>query len=265
MTPGTASRMRIEARGLHVSLRGREVLCGLDLAAEPGHLTAVIGRNGAGKTTLLKTLAGLLVPRAGMALIDGRPLGGWERGSLARALAYLPQERLVHWALTARAVVALGRLPYQPLGAGESAADRDAIDAALAAMDAAHLAHRPVPELSGGERARVLIARALAQEPRVLLADEPAAGLDPAHQLTLFRHLAGLAEIGRTVVVAVHDLSLAARFCHSIALVHEGRTLAAGKPQDVLLPQHLAAAYGIRARLHAIEGVPVVVPIDVLP
>ena len=265
MTAGTTSRMRIEARGLRVSLKGREVLRGLDLAAEPGHLTAVIGRNGAGKTTLLKTLAGLVVPRAGMALIDGRPLGGWERGSLARALAYLPQERLVHWALTVRAVVALGRLPYQPLGAGESAADRAAIDAALAAMDAAHLAHRPVPELSGGERARVLIARALAQEPRVLLADEPAAGLDPAHQLTLFRHLAGLAEAGRTVVVAVHDLSLAARFCHSIALVHEGRTLAAGKPQDVLLPQHLAAAYGIRAQVHAIDGVPVVLPIDVLP
>ncbi|MFZ1104670.1 MAG: ABC transporter ATP-binding protein, partial [Hyphomicrobiaceae bacterium] len=129
----------------------------------------------------------------------------------------------------------------------------------------AHLAHRPVPELSGGERARVLIARALAQEPRVLLADEPAAGLDPAHQLTLFRHLAGLAEAGCTVVVAVHDLSLAARFCHSIALVHEGRTLAAGKPQDVLLPQHLATAYGIRARVHAIDGVPFVLPIDVLP
>jgi iron complex transport system ATP-binding protein len=99
----------------------------------------------------------------------------------------------------------------------------------------------------------------------VLLADEPAAGLDPAHQLTLFRHLAGLAEAGRTVVVAVHDLSLAARFCHSIALVNEGLTLVTGAPQDVLLPQHLAAAYGIHARVHAIDGVPVVLPIDVLP
>jgi iron complex transport system ATP-binding protein len=257
--------MRIEARGLRVSLKGREVLRGLDLSAEPGQLTAIVGRNGAGKTTLLKALAGLVAPGAGMALLDGRPLGAWDRGSLARTLAYLPQERLVHWALTARAVVALGRLPYQPLGAGESAADRAAVAAALAAMDAAHLAHRPVSELSGGERARVLIARALAQEPRVLLADEPAAGLDPAHQLTLFRHLAGLAEAGRTVAVAVHDLSLAARFCHSIALVDGGRTVAAGKPQDVLIPQHLAAAYGIRAHLHAIDGVPVVLPIDVLP
>jgi iron complex transport system ATP-binding protein len=265
MMSGTMSGMRIEAQALHVSLRGRAVLRGLTLAAEPGQLTAVIGRNGAGKTTLLKALAGLIAPGAGAVLIGGTPLGAWDGGSLARARAYLPQERLVHWALAARAVVALGRLPHQPLGAGESAADRAAIDAALAVTDAAHLAHRPVPELSGGERARVLIARALAQEPRVLLADEPAAGLDPAHQLTLFRHLAALAEAGRTVVVAVHDLSLAARFCHSIALVHEGRTLAAGRPQDVLTPQHLAAAYGIRAQLRAIDGVPVVLPIDVLP
>jgi iron complex transport system ATP-binding protein len=261
----TASGMRIAARALRVSLMGRAVLRGLDLVAEPGRLTAVIGRNGAGKTTLLKTLAGLIAPAAGTTLLDGRPLAAWERGTLARALAYLPQERLVHWALTTRAVVALGRLPYQPFGAGESANDRAAIDAALTAMDAAHLAHRPVPELSGGERARVLIARALAQEPRVLIADEPAAGLDPAHQLTLFRHLAGLADAGCTVVVAVHDLSLAARFCHSIALVHEGCTLAAGPPRQVLVPQHLATAYGIRAEVRDIDGVPVVLLLDVLP
>src|SRR5262245_65763931 len=105
--------MRIEARALHVSLKGRAVLRGLDLAAEPGRLTAIIGRNGAGKTTLIKVLAGLQAPHAGTALLDGSALGDWDRGRLARALAYLPQERLVHWALTARAVVALGRLPYQ--------------------------------------------------------------------------------------------------------------------------------------------------------
>jgi iron complex transport system ATP-binding protein len=257
--------MRIEARGLRVNLKGRDVLRGLDLTAERGQLTAVIGRNGAGKTTLFKVLAGLVALEAGAALLDGSDIAGWGRERLARVLAYLPQERLVHWALTARAVVALGRLPYQPFGAGESAADRAAIDSALAATDAAHLARRPVPELSGGERARVLVARALAQEPRVLLADEPAAGLDPAHQLTLFRHLASLAAAGRTVVVAVHDLSLAARFCHRIFLVHEGRTIAAGTPQEVLTPEHLAAAYGITARFQAIEGVPVVLPLDVLP
>jgi iron complex transport system ATP-binding protein len=257
--------MKVDARGLVVRLRGREVLRGLDFVAQPGELTAVIGPNGAGKTTLLKVLAGLVPPAAGAALLDGHAVAALDPKKLAQRLAYLPQERTVHWALAVRAVVALGRLPYRSLGAGESAADKAAIDAALAAMDVAHLAGRPVPELSGGERARVLIARALAQEPQALLADEPAAGLDPAHQLTLFRHLAALAAAGRTVIVALHDLSLAARFCHSVALLHEGRAIAAGAPRRVLSPEHLAAAYGIRARYQAIDGVPVVLPIDVLP
>jgi iron complex transport system ATP-binding protein len=111
----------------------------------------------------------------------------------------------------------------------------------------------------------VLVARALAQEAQVLLADEPAAGLDPAHQLTLFRHFAELAITGRTVVVALHDLSFAARFCHRLVLVHAGRTVAAGTAQEVLSAEHLAAVYGIRARYHSIDGVPVVLPLDVLP
>lgn len=257
--------MKVEARGLRVRLKGRDVLSGLDAVAHPGQLTAVIGPNGAGKTTLIKVLAGLLQPAGGAALLDDKPITAWEPKDLARTLAYLPQERIVQWALTVRAVVALGRLPYQPLGAGESAADAAAMDAALAAVDATGLAPRPVLELSGGERARVLVARALAQEPRVLLADEPAAGLDPAHQLSLFRHLAALAASGRTVIVALHDLSLAARFCHSIILVHAGRAVAVGAPSDVLTPEHLAAVYGITARYHTVDGVPVVLPVDVLP
>ena len=119
--------------------------------------------------------------------------------------------------------------------------------------------------MSGGERARVLVARALAQEPRVLLADEPAAGLDPAHQLALFRHFAALAAAGRTVVVALHDLSLAARFCHRIVLMQAGRGGGGGTPRRVLTAEHLAAVYGIRRAMSQIEGVPVVLPLDVLP
>jgi iron complex transport system ATP-binding protein len=257
--------MKVEVQGLVVRLKGRPVLVGAELIAQPGDLTAVIGPNGAGKTTLLRAVAGIIPPAAGTIRLDGELLAALDPRALARRLAYLPQERIVHWALTARAVVGLGRLPFRPLGAGESPADLAAVDAAMAAMDASHLAERPVPELSGGERARVLIARALAQEPAVLIADEPAAGLDPAHQLILFRHLAALAEAGRTVIVALHDLSLAARFCHSVALLHLGRTLAAGPPAHVLSPENLAAAYGITARYQAVDGVPVVLPIDVLP
>jgi iron complex transport system ATP-binding protein len=257
--------MRIETRGLAVELKGRPVLSGVDFAAQPAEVTAIIGPNGAGKSTLLRALAGLLAPVAGAVLADARPLHDWDRQALARALAYLPQERTVHWALSARAVVALGRLPYRPMGAGESEADARAVGAALSAMDVAHLADRPVLEMSGGERARVLVARALAQDPRVLLADEPTAGLDPAHQIALFRHFIELAAAGRTVVVALHDLSLAARFCHRIVLMQAGRAVTAGTPEDVLRIEHLAAVYGIKARYAVIDGVPVVLPLDVLP
>src|SRR5262249_30260894 len=161
---------------------------------------------GAGKTTLLKALAGLVAPSAGTVSLQGCALSGWLPRARARALAYLPQERITHWALSARAVVALGRLPHQPMGAGASPADERAIVGDLSARDISRLAARPVSEMSGGERTRVLIARARAQEPAALLADEPVAGLDPAHQLGLFGHLTTLALAGRTVVVALYDL-----------------------------------------------------------
>ncbi|HWB45661.1 MAG TPA: ABC transporter ATP-binding protein [Hyphomicrobiaceae bacterium] len=257
--------MNIETRNLSVRLKSREALRELFFEAHPGEVTAVIGPNGAGKTTLLRALAGLVAPSGGVVLLDGVEVGSWEPRARARALAYLPQERTVHWALSARAVVALGRLPYQPAGAGESPADAAAITGALATMRAADLADRPVLAMSGGELARVLVARALAQEPRVLLADEPVAGLDPLHQLTLFQHLVAIAAEGRTVVVALHDLSLAARFCHRILLMHQGRSVATGTPQEVLQPDRLASVYGIDACYRDIDGIPVVLPRAVLP
>ena len=125
-------------------------------------------------------------------------------------------------------------------------------------MDVAHLADRPATDISGGELARVLIARALAQEPQVLIADEPAAGLDPAHQIALFRCFTRIAHSGRAVIVALHDLTLAARFCQNIVLLREGRVIAAGGPESVLDSSHLREAYGIVARLVMLDGMPVV-------
>jgi len=257
--------MKLAADELEVRLKARQVLRGLSLVADEGELTAVIGANGAGKTTLLRALAGLIPIAAGRALIDGRAIGQWPRAQLARLLAYLPQERTVSWALSARHIVALGRLPHQPLGARESAGDRQAIAAAIAAMDITALTDRPVSEMSGGEKARVLLARALAQQPLILIADEPAAGLDPAHQLQLFAHLRAFVAGGRTALVALHDLSLAARFCHKLVLLNAGRAIAAGAPAEVLTFAHLSAAYGIRAQYRTIDGVATVLPLDLLP
>ena len=258
--------MRVEARNLHVRLRAREVLAGLDFTAHAGEMTAVIGPNGAGKTTLLRALAGLLPPAAGAASLDGRPVAEWPPQELARALAYLPQERIVHWALSARAVVALGRLPYQPMGAGESAADAHAIDAALAAMDVAHLQGRPVLEMSGGERARVLVARALAQEParaagrragRRPRSRAPADPLPPLHRACRRGSHGGGG--------AARSVARRALLSQDRAACRRAESVAAGAPEDVLTPEHLAAVYGIEARYALVEGVPVVLPLEVLP
>ena len=249
----------IAAHNLALALAGRAIIGGLDLDLRPGELVGVIGPNGAGKSTFLRGLAGLLPPTAGSVTLDGVALAAVPAGVRARALAYLPQDRTVHWPLTVERVVALGRLPY-----GGSHLDA-AVGTAMADADVAHLRQRIVTTLSGGELARVLLARALAQTPRVLLADEPTAGLDPGHQLALFERLTTLSRSGVAVVVALHDLSLAVRYCTRILLLRDGHTLGLGAPLDVVTSANLAAAYGIEARVTAIEGVPVVVPLAVRP
>jgi iron complex transport system ATP-binding protein len=254
--------MSLAAEDVHVTLRGRPVLHGISLEVAPGEILAVVGPNGAGKSTLLRTFAGLLAPVAGTITYDGRPLAGLDRRSLGRLIAYLPQERVVHWPMRVHSVVALGRLVHRGSG---GARDASAIAGALTAMDVAAFAERSVAELSGGERARVLVARALAQDAVVLLADEPTAGLDPAHALALFGHFKQLAAAGRSVVVALHDLSLAARFADRVLLLREGRALGMGPPRGVLTPQSLATAYDIRATVAEIAGLPVVLPVEPLP
>ena len=251
--------MSLATRDLEVTLAGRLVIEGVTASVAPGEILAIAGPNGAGKSTLLKAMAGLLAPAAGAVTLDGVPIASLDRRALGRAVAYLPQERVVHWPVSVRTVVALGRLPHRSPIASESAADLEAIIAAMRAMDVEAFAERSVAALSGGERARVLLARALAQGARFLITDEPTAGLDPAHALALFSILKRLAGHGRGVVVALHDLSFAARFADRMILLKHGRIIAEGRPRDVLTEANLAAAYAVKASLREIDGLPVVV------
>ncbi len=235
----------IEASGITVSLGGRRVLRDVDIALEAGETLGLIGPNGAGKSTLLRALAGLLEPEAGRITVDGRPLGAWPRRALERAVAYLPQGQECHWPLTVARLVALGRLPHLGLWQRPQADDRRAIEAAMEAADVADLAERRVTALSGGERARALLARALAVGARVLLADEPVAGLDPYHQLQVMELLRATARAGTAVMAVLHDLTLAARFCDSVAVLHDGALIALGSPAEAMAEATLAAAFGI--------------------
>lgn len=257
--------MMPEARNVGVRLGGRSVLEAVSCTAQPGAITAVIGPNGAGKSTLLRALAGVAAPQAGEVLLDGRPLAAFTPAERGQAIAYLPQDRIVHWPLSVRTIVGLGRLPWRRAPAGEGAADQAAIEAAMIAMDVMQLQNRPAGALSGGERARVLMARALAQTTPVVVADEPTAGLDPAHQLALFACLDRLATQAHTIIVALHDLSLAARFCKRIILLSNGRVAAQGPSAEVLTPERLGPVYGVQIRCDTLAGIPVVLPLAPLP
>jgi iron complex transport system ATP-binding protein len=243
--------MGLTASDVPVALGGRTVLHGVSASFAPGRVTAVLGANGAGKSTLLRALAAL-VPARGVAL-DGRDVAAMPARDRARAIGYLPQDAAVHWNMRVRDLVALGRLPH---GGGGKAA----IDAALAATDTDWAADRPVRSLSGGERARVLLARVLAGEPAWLLADEPLASLDPLHQLRTLAMLRAAAERGMGVVAVLHDLTLAARVADDILLLKEGHVLAAGAAGEVLTEGNIAAAYGVRAAIVTHAGRPVIVP-----
>ncbi len=213
----------------------RAVLRNVNAVFKPGAVTGIVGPNGAGKTTLLRAALNLLPLQTGKVLVQGRSVGAWSREALARTVAYLPQGGEAHWPVLARDLVVLGRLPHR---------DRDAraIDDALARADAAAFAGRRTDELSAGERARVLFARALATQTPILLADEPAAWLDPAHQLRLMALLREEAARGTAVAVTLHDLSLASRHCDGIIVLHEGRVAASD-----LSDETLARVFGIAA------------------
>jgi iron complex transport system ATP-binding protein len=212
----------------------------LDIA--DGRLTAVIGPNGAGKTTLLRLMLGTAAPTSGRVWFRARPLAEWTRRALAQAVGVVPQGE-TEPLFTVRETVAMGRYPYLGLWQRERDKDRAAIATAMARCDVTQFADRWMETLSGGEQQRVRLARALAQEPSALVLDEPTTSLDIRHEMTTFELLARLRDEGVTVVLATHNLNLAARFADDLVLMHAGRVLAHGAPTEVLTPVQIAGAY----------------------
>jgi iron complex transport system ATP-binding protein len=224
----------LSLENLTVTRGDRRVLDGVTLSVGQGEFVGLLGPNGAGKTTLLRAALGLL-PHGGRSSLSALPLA-----QRARQAAFLPQSREIAWPVSVETVVALGRAPH-------GAADADAaVTRALDRMDLAAFRHRPATDLSGGEQARVLIARALAQDTPLLLADEPVAGLDPAAQLRTMQVFAALAQEGRAVIASIHDLGLAALHCTRLVLLHEGRIAADGPARDVLTDDLLSRVFGVR-------------------
>ena len=251
----------IAATGLCVDLGGRRVVDGVTVALAAGALIGVVGPNGAGKSTVARALLGLVPPAAGRVTIDGADVAGMTARTVARHVAYLPQAVAVHWPLTVERLVGLGRLPHLGPFSRLAPSDRNAIAAALQATGTAHLAARAATDLSGGERARVMLARALATGAPALIADEPLASLDPGHQLDVMALLRAQARAGALVVVVLHDLGIAARFCDRMLLMDGGRVVADGPPATVLTDAALATVYGIEAWRGTVDGQPLLVPL----
>jgi len=239
--------IRLQAENIRVSYNGADALKGVNVTVRSGEVIGLIGPNGAGKTTLLKVCAGLLSPDQGTVRLGERAFSDWGHAERAKKLGFLPQGAVAHWPLQVRRLVALGRLPHLDPWKRPTAADDAAIDRALAKADVIHLACRGAETLSGGELARVLLARALAVEPEILLADEPVAGLDPEHQLHAMSVLRELTLDGGSVVVTLHDLSLAARYCDRLVLLHDGAVMSDGAPNEVLSEANLESAFKIQA------------------
>lgn len=253
--------MALQFDHLSLTQRGRPVLCDVSGGFSPASVTVILGANGAGKSTLLSCLAALRIPDSGAVTLDGQPLLAILPMQRARQIGLLPQQADIHWDINVRALVALGRLPHHGRW-GRGAADEAAIDEAMAQTDCARFAARKAQRLSGGEQARVLLARVLAGQPDWILADEPLANLDPAHQLDAMDCFRAAASAGAGVVLVLHDLTQAARIADHLIVMKEGGIIASGSSAEVLTPEVLQAAYGVRVHIGQDEtGAPVIAPI----
>jgi iron complex transport system ATP-binding protein len=254
----------LAAEDLRFKYGAQTVLDGVGVAIEPGEMLGLIGPNGAGKSTLVRLLAGIVRPAAGVVRLDGRSLSAWSRAERARRLAVVPQDPRVEFPYTVLEVVLMGRSPHLPTLALPGRRDLEVARAALARLEVAGMEARRMDELSGGERQRVFLARALAQEPAVLLLDEPTTHLDLRHQTQLHdvaRALCRQAGVG--VLSVLHDLNLAAAYCDRLVLLAGGRVVREGPPADVLEARTLERVFGARVWVgrHAMTHAPVVLPV----
>ncbi|WP_416137420.1 ABC transporter ATP-binding protein [Halomonas sp. HK25] len=252
---------RLEARGLVIDVPEREDGRAIDLCLEPGQVWGVLGPNGAGKTTLLHTLAGLRVPRRGQVRLDDRPLATLGRRQIAQRLGLVFQDSQDGFPATVRETALIGRHPFLSPWQMEGGEDLRLAEAALARLDVAHLADRLVSTLSGGERQRLAIATVLTQGPKIWLADEPTNHLDLHHQTAVMALLAEQAAAGHAVMMCLHDLNLAARWCDHLLLLYPDGEACWGPARSMLVPAALERLYGQRLATAEINGTPVFVPV----
>jgi iron complex transport system ATP-binding protein len=248
--------LAVDVSDLSVTLGGVSVLESVSTSVDEGRFVGLVGPNGAGKTTLLRTINGALVPDRGTVRVAGQDVADLGSRATSRLVATVPQSTASGFDFPVRHVVAMGRTPHVGRLGTRTSPDRAAVDEAMERAAVANLADRPVTEVSGGERQRVFVARALAQDTPVLLLDEPTSDLDVNHQVRTLDLVADLVDEGRTVVAAIHDLDLAARYCDELRLLHAGKIRAAGPPESVLTAATVEAAFGVRATVteHPITG-----------
>lgn len=239
----------IELKNLSIGYGNKSVLQDVNAKINKGEIVGIIGCNGAGKSTLLKTIRGLLPKQSGEILYFGRKLESFSEKELAREVAYLQQNVEVGFGYTGKDIVLAGRYPYMKWWKGESISDEELALKCMEYTGTKELAERPVNEVSGGQKQRILLAKVLAQQTPILFLDEPTTGLDMVYQEEIFRFSQALAEMGKTILMVVHELNLAAKYCSRIILLGEGTVIADGRPDNVFTEKILSKAYNVPVRV----------------
>ena len=241
--------MLIETNNISLTINNYEILKDISLSFDKGEIVGLIGPNGAGKTSLLKILANIQTDYQGSYQYDGNPIDNYSAKDLAQSFGYLAQDATAHWPLKVRKLIELGRLPFQGMVSNLSKADIEAVDYAAKQTEVEHLLDRIITNLSGGERTRAFLARLFAAKPRVIFVDEPIAALDPYHQLQIMEILQEHAHNGGTVIIVLHDLNLATRFCDRLVLMNHGEIAGSGSINELLKDDLLESIYNINLKL----------------